>query len=388
VVISYEAFIKIKEKPDPGTWPLILGLVFTFIFPIFSFEALVNGDDSGFCGFILIGVALLSFGAILSLTHSNEFKKATQNLANVAGIPKKIAYPFFSLQAADKRIDSLVLQKYPFLSESKENSNKSKPRKIVLSQHEEEPIRNIMPDTDNLEGKKPKFGIRVVGAAILVVGFWMVQNISEIAFEGFGGQSIGPLIILVVPIAFGLPLLPILIGTRFLFFMREGISDGGGSKQGGVPYKTILTGIGIFTVFIALTVLGGESRAGWHTADGEVLESDIQELNLCDTECWQLTVTIEFKWEGYYTSVYYTETFTSITEAEKTENRINNMEHIVVEFDPANIEVYSYFPELEQKQSFYIDIYGVAGVFSVLALGLGVRDARRSKNSHVSYEDE
>ena len=140
VVESYKTFIKIKEEPDPGTFPLIFSLVFIFIIPIFSFdfEGIFYGDYSSCFGSVLIGFALLGLAAILSQAQSSRYKKATQNLANAAGIPKKIAYPFFSLQAADKRINSLVLQKYPFLSESKENSNKSKPRKIVVSQREEE----------------------------------------------------------------------------------------------------------------------------------------------------------------------------------------------------------------------------------------------------------
>ena len=140
VVESYKTFIKIKEEPDPGTFPLIFSLVFIFIIPIFSFdfEGIFYGDYSSCFGSVLIGFALLGLAAILSQAQSSRYKKATQNLANAAGIPKKIAYPFFSFQAADKRINSLVLQKYPFLSESKENSNKSKPRKIVVSQREEE----------------------------------------------------------------------------------------------------------------------------------------------------------------------------------------------------------------------------------------------------------
>ena len=140
VVESYKTFIEIKEEPDPGTFPLIFSLVFIFIIPIFSFdfEGIFYGDYSSCFGSVLIGFALLGLAAILSQAQSSRYKKATQNLANAAGIPKKIAYPFFSLQAADKRINSLVLQKYPFLSESKENSNKSKPRKIVVSQREEE----------------------------------------------------------------------------------------------------------------------------------------------------------------------------------------------------------------------------------------------------------
>ena len=140
VVESYKTFIEIKEEPDPGTFPLIFSLVFILIIPIFfiGFEGIFYGDSSLCFGSVLIGFALLGLGAILSSSQMSRYKKATKNLAHVAGIPKKIAYPFFSLQAADKRINSLVLQKYPFLSESKEYSNKSKPRKIVLSQREKE----------------------------------------------------------------------------------------------------------------------------------------------------------------------------------------------------------------------------------------------------------
>ena len=140
VVESYKAFIKIKEEPDPGTWPAIFSLVFIIIIPIFSFnfEDVFYGDSSMCFGSVLTGFALFGLAAILSQAQWSRYRKATRNLVNAAGIPEKIAYPFFSLQAADKRINSLVLQKYPFLSESIENSNKSKPRKIVLSQREEE----------------------------------------------------------------------------------------------------------------------------------------------------------------------------------------------------------------------------------------------------------
>ena len=138
VIESYEAFIKIKEEPDPGTWPAIFSLVFILLIPIFSFEDALFGDSSLCFGSILIGFILLGLATILSSAQWSRYRKATQNLANVAGIPKKIAYPVFSLQAADKRINSLVLQKYPFLSESKENSTKTKPQKIVFSQSEEE----------------------------------------------------------------------------------------------------------------------------------------------------------------------------------------------------------------------------------------------------------
>jgi hypothetical protein len=138
VIESYEAFIKIKEEPDPGTFPLIFSLVFMILIPIFSFEDAVSGDGTLCFGSMIFGFALLIVGAILSSAQTSRYKKATRDLANTAGIPKKIAYPFFSFQATDKRINSLVLQKYPFLSESKENSSQTKSRRIVLSQREEE----------------------------------------------------------------------------------------------------------------------------------------------------------------------------------------------------------------------------------------------------------
>lgn len=139
VTESYEVFLKIKEEPDPGMWFLVFSLVFIVIIPFLSFgEAWSSGDSSLCLGSFTIGFILLIVGAIQSSVQANRYKQATRNLAQIAGIPKKIAYPFFSWQAPDKRINSLVLQKYPFLSELKENATKNKPQKIVLSQSEEE----------------------------------------------------------------------------------------------------------------------------------------------------------------------------------------------------------------------------------------------------------
>ena len=144
VIERYEAFIKIKEEPDPGTYPLIFSLVFMILIPILKilnwilFENAFSGDGTFCFGSMIFGFVLLIVGAILSSAQTSRYKKATRDLANTAGIPKKIAYPFFSFQATDKRINSLVLQKYPFLSESKENSSQTKSRRIVLSQREEE----------------------------------------------------------------------------------------------------------------------------------------------------------------------------------------------------------------------------------------------------------
>jgi hypothetical protein len=138
VIESYETFIKIKEEPDPGTLPLIFGLVFMILIPIFSFQDAFSGDATVCWGSMIFGFAILLVGALLSSAQSRRYKKAMRDLVNTAGIPKKMAYPFFSFQAADQRIHSLVLQKYPFLSESKETSTKTRPRRIVLSQREKE----------------------------------------------------------------------------------------------------------------------------------------------------------------------------------------------------------------------------------------------------------
>ena len=138
VMESYETFIKIKEEPDPGTLPLIFGLVFMILIPIFSFQDAFSGDATMCWGSMIFGFAILLVGALLSSAQSRRYKKAMRDLVNTAGIPKKMAYPFFSFQAADQRIHSLVLQKYPFFSESKETSTKTRPRRIVLSQREKE----------------------------------------------------------------------------------------------------------------------------------------------------------------------------------------------------------------------------------------------------------
>ena len=138
VMESYETFIKIKEEPDPGTLPLIFGLVFMILIPIFSFQDAFSGDATMCWGSMIFGFAILLVGALLSSAQSRRYKKAMRDLVNTAGIPKKMAYPFFSFQAADQRIHSLVLQKYPFLSESKETSTKTRPRRLVLSQREKE----------------------------------------------------------------------------------------------------------------------------------------------------------------------------------------------------------------------------------------------------------
>jgi hypothetical protein len=108
------------------------------LIPIFSFQDAFSGDATVCWGSMIFGFAILLVGALLSSAQSRRYKKAMRDLVNTAGIPKKMAYPFFSFQAADQRIHSLVLQKYPFLSESKETSTKTRPRRIVLSQREKE----------------------------------------------------------------------------------------------------------------------------------------------------------------------------------------------------------------------------------------------------------
>ena len=135
---SYKDFISIKEEPNSGIIVAVISLIFLFVIPFFSFEDAFYGDDSLCCGSIIIGFLLMLVGTAQSTTQNNRFKKATKHLAKTAGIPKKIAYPFFSLQAPDKRILALVIQKYPFLTESKQDLHNSKPMQIVISIDEEE----------------------------------------------------------------------------------------------------------------------------------------------------------------------------------------------------------------------------------------------------------
>ena len=110
VVKSYKAFIKIKDYQDPGTGPIILSLVFLILFPIVTFDG-VFGSNALCCGSILLGFAILVWGTIQSSTHWNRYKEAAHGLANAVGL---------------------------FLSESEENSNETRPKKIVLSQREDE----------------------------------------------------------------------------------------------------------------------------------------------------------------------------------------------------------------------------------------------------------
>ena len=138
VLESYKDFVSIKEEPTSGILVTVSSLIFLIIIPVFSIEDAFFNDGSLCCGSMIVGCILLVVGTAQSTTQLNRLKKATKHLAETAGIPKKVAYPFFSLQAADKRIQALVIQKYPFLTESKQNLNKPKPMQIVISQHEEE----------------------------------------------------------------------------------------------------------------------------------------------------------------------------------------------------------------------------------------------------------
>ena len=117
VAESHEAFNKIKEKSDPGIFTMILGLVFIFINPMILFAIIPLGpyftwDGTGLCcGSILFGFVILIVGSNQSDVHRSRYNKAAQDLQHSEGL---------------------------FLSESEKKSNKTKPRKIVLSQREEE----------------------------------------------------------------------------------------------------------------------------------------------------------------------------------------------------------------------------------------------------------
>ena len=122
-VEKYEAFIKIREMSDPGPLTIIFGLVFLFLMPIIIFVSfpLDQYFDSGgtglCCGNILLGLTLLVMGAFQSSAHDSSYHKAAQDLAHHLQIPVH------------------MVNRLPQLEE---NSNKSKLRKFILSQHEEE----------------------------------------------------------------------------------------------------------------------------------------------------------------------------------------------------------------------------------------------------------
>lgn len=249
-------------------------------------------------------------------------------------------------------------------------------------------VGKCMNGSETRQEETPRVGTRVLGAVFLVVGYWMVQNFPDIIFDEFGGQSLGPFIIFVAAAGFGLPILPILIGSRFLFFPQEGTFESDASTEKVVPYRIILTGMGIFVMFMGLTLFGG-SRYDWNSADGEVVESSILDLSTYGGDGWELTVEIEFIDNvGYNHTAYYQETFTSMNEAEKTQNKINNMESILVEFDYSALDNGEghIFPELQDSYS--VDILSIAGVFGVLAIGLAVRDQRSSKTPMQRFESE
>lgn len=219
---------------------------------------------------------------------------------------------------------------------------------------------------------------RVLGAIILVAGYWMMQNLPGMFL---GGQSIGPLVIFVLPLVYGLPIFSIYFGTCFLFFPHDTFSKNDESKTRFTINKKSVTTFAIFCLLATSILLGGANQnwRSWPTADGEVLESSIEELSYCDPDCWELYLIIQFEYEGMNWRVSYDETFASLADAEVKVNEINDMESVVVAFEPGSIEYNHYFPEIEN--GFYVNVYMVAFVSGIIALGLGVGDARHSKKS-------
>ena len=74
-----------------------------------------------------------------------------------------------------------------------------------------------MNDTGTIERGTTTIWIRVLGSAILVAGYWMVQNLPEMVFDAFGGQSIGPMAIFIVPFTY-VGVIPLLLGVHQLIF--------------------------------------------------------------------------------------------------------------------------------------------------------------------------
>ena len=138
LVERFEAFVIIREKSDPLTLAILFGLIFIIVIPFFTMEDLLWGDNTLCCGSVLLGLGMIVGGTIRSIAHWSRYKSAAQDLAHAAGIHDEISYPFFSILPPYEKIYALVLQKYPFLNESREKSNKTKPRKVVLSKREED----------------------------------------------------------------------------------------------------------------------------------------------------------------------------------------------------------------------------------------------------------
>ena len=137
LVERFEAFVRFREKSDHLALAILFSLVFIIVIPFFTIEDILWGDNTLCCGSVVLGLTMIVGGTIQSIVHWNGYKKAAQELAHAAGIHEKISYPFFSFQPPYENIYFLVLQKYPFLYESRENSNKTKTRKVVLSNREE-----------------------------------------------------------------------------------------------------------------------------------------------------------------------------------------------------------------------------------------------------------
>ncbi len=74
-----------------------------------------------------------------------------------------------------------------------------------------------MNDTGTIERGTTTIWIRVLGSAILVAGYWMVQTLPEMVFDAFGGQSIGPMAIFIVPFTY-VGVIPLLLGVHQLIF--------------------------------------------------------------------------------------------------------------------------------------------------------------------------
>lgn len=106
-----EAFIEIKEKSDPGTGSIIIGLIFMFFIPVILFAIIPIGPYFTWdgtclcCGSILLGFAMLVVGSNESSAHRSRYNKAAQDLANAEEL---------------------------LLSKSREESNETKPQKIFL----------------------------------------------------------------------------------------------------------------------------------------------------------------------------------------------------------------------------------------------------------------
>jgi hypothetical protein len=155
LVESYEAFIDIKERPNVGIWYISFSFVFIIFIPIILLQVFplgMWGDSDGTelcCGSLLFGVAMFFGGLIQTSSHGGSYNKAAQDLAHA------VCHYFYSNETSIKTVEEINYTGFAMLGDGnegginkmdwiylaryfypKENSNKTKSRKMGFSERE------------------------------------------------------------------------------------------------------------------------------------------------------------------------------------------------------------------------------------------------------------